>query len=88
VRQIIKEPKMDVAKDLNRGAAAIRDVVFGPESDAKGLRQIYRLLESGALPAFKLGDVWHMRTSTYLAHLNRLEQKTVERGVQSGSMPP
>lgn len=67
--------KMNVAKDLNRGAAAIRDVVFGPESGAKGLRQTYRLLETGALPAFKLGDIWHMRTSTYLEHLNRLERE-------------
>jgi hypothetical protein len=44
-------------------------------------RQTQHLLETGQLPAFKLGQgakcKWRMRRSTYLAHIERLEAEAM-----------
>jgi hypothetical protein len=37
-------------------------------------RQTYHLLETGQLPGFKLGNMWHIRKSTTLAHFEGLER--------------
>ena len=58
---------MSVAEDTLQGAAAIAGVI----GNAK--RQTNYLLETKKLPAFKMGKAWHMRKSTYLAFIARLE---------------
>jgi len=42
----------------------------------KSERQVVHLLWKRKIPAFKLGGRWHMRKSTYLAHIERLEAGT------------
>ena len=55
------------ASDILEGAAAIA-VYIG-----KTLRQTNYLLETGQLPAFKIGKAWHMRRSTFQRHIEQLE---------------
>ena len=53
------------------------DLVGGAEDIAAELRmskrRTYHLLESGALPAFKLGGRWYIRPSTMKKHFAALE---------------
>ena len=42
----------------------------------KSERQIVHLLWKRQIPAFKLGGRWHMRKSTYAAHIEKLEAST------------
>jgi hypothetical protein len=56
-----------MADDTLEGTHAI--ALFIGKTD----RQTDYLLQMKRLPAFKLGDKWHMRKSTYRAHVERLE---------------
>lgn len=53
------------------------DLLVGVEAIAKATRatkrRTYHLLETKQLPGFKLGGLWHLRPSSYRAHLARLE---------------
>ncbi len=55
------------AEDTLQGVTAIGGYI------GKSRRQTYYLLEQRLIPGFKLGGQWHMRKSTYLAHLEKLE---------------
>ena len=59
--------KARIGEDLIRGAAAISDELGEP------LRRTYYLLESGQLPAWKMGSRWYARRSALVAHFRRLE---------------
>ncbi len=56
-----------LSNDLLEGVMAIA-AFFG-----KTERQTHHLLEKKRLPAFKLAGKWHMRRSTGLAFIERLE---------------
>jgi hypothetical protein len=56
-----------MADDTLEGTRAIAEFI------GKTDRQTDHLLQSRQLPAFKLGGRWHMRKSTYLNHVERLE---------------
>ena len=57
----------DLADDLLPGASKIADFM------GKSRRTTYNLLESGKLPAFRIGKIWHARKSTLLRHFQELE---------------
>ena len=57
-----------IGEDLIRGASNISEELGEP------LRRIYYLLESGQLPAWKMGSRWYLRRSALLEHFQRLEQ--------------
>ncbi len=42
-------------------------------------RKTYYLLETGALPAFKLGNQWCARKSTLLAYFAQLEEQAATK---------
>ncbi len=56
-----------IGEDLIRGAAAISEELGEP------LRRTYYLLESGQLPAWKMGSRWYVRRSALIAYFRRLE---------------
>ena len=56
-----------IGEDLIRGASAISEELGEP------LRRTYYLLESGQLPAWKMGSRWYARRSALVAHFRRLE---------------
>lgn len=62
----------DVAADTLQGAVAIAGFLGKTE------RQANYLLEKRQLPAFKLAGRWHMRRSTYAAHIAKLEAAALE----------
>jgi hypothetical protein len=66
---LLKDPPLAeaFAKDVLEGAAAIAAYT------GKTLRQTHYLLETGQLPAFKIGRAWHMRRSTFHQHIEHLE---------------
>jgi hypothetical protein len=59
----------DIAADTLEGAAAI--AVFIGKTE----RQANHLLSKKQLPAYKLGNIWHMRKSTYEVFIECLESK-------------
>ena len=60
--------KMDeLRNDLIRGAARIGEEIN------RTPRQTYRLLENGALPAFKEAGTWTTKKSTLVRHYEKLE---------------
>ena len=62
-----------LASDLLEGSAAIAGFT------GKTKRQVDHMLETRQLPgAFKLGGRWHMRKSTYLRHIERLEAEAMQ----------
>jgi hypothetical protein len=63
--------EQSLADDTMEGAREIARFM------GKTLRQTNYLLEIGKLPAFKLGGHWHMRKSTYLSYIERLEAAAV-----------
>lgn len=66
----------DLTNDLLNGAEAIG--AFLQQSP----RQTYHLLETGKLPAFKLGDrKWQARKSTLRRHIEALEAKAGEEAM-------
>jgi hypothetical protein len=60
-------PTDAISTDTLTGAAEIAAFLGKTE------RQIVHLLWKRKIPAFKLGGRWHMRKSTYRAHIERLE---------------
>jgi hypothetical protein len=60
-------PRDAFANDILEGAAAIAAYT------GKTIRQANYLLETGQLPAFKIGRNWHMRRSTFQQHIEELE---------------
>jgi hypothetical protein len=66
-------PDDDLKNDLLNGAEAIAAFLNQTE------RRIYHLLETGKLPAFKLGDrKWQARKSSLRRHIEALEAKAGE----------
>lgn len=47
-------------------------------------RKTYYLLETGALPAFKLGGKWCARKSTLLAYFAELEEQVAKSNQTAG----
>jgi hypothetical protein len=62
----------DEAQDMLQGMAEI--AVFTGNSE----RRTNYLLERKRLPAFKIGNIWHMRKSTYRAFIERLESAAMQ----------
>lgn len=60
-----------LAGDMLNGAAEI--AAFTRQT----VRQVNHQLESGSLPAFKVGRLWRMRKSTYLRHIEKLEAEAL-----------
>ncbi len=67
---------ISIADDMLEGAAAIALFI------GKSVRQRQWLLEAKQLPAFKMGAArkWHMRKSTYLGFVERLEAEAAKPG--------
>ena len=58
-----------ISEDLIRGASNISEELGEP------LRRTYYLLETGQLPAWKMGSRWYLRRSALVEHFDRLEQE-------------
>jgi hypothetical protein len=58
-----------IADDMLIGIVQIADYLRKPQ------RQAYYLCEKHYIPAFKLAGKWHLRKSTYVAHIVQLEVK-------------
>ena len=65
----ISPKKKRIGDDLIRGAAAIAQELGEP------LRRVYHLLETGQIPAFRLGGRWYVRRSSLRDHFDQLEQE-------------
>lgn len=63
----MRQEDLSIADDTVAGAAAIAIHI------GKTVRQAFYLCETGRIPAFKLGNIWHLRKSTYAKHIERLE---------------
>ena len=63
-----------IVDDTVEGAVAIAAYL------GKSHRQAQHLLECKLLPAFKIGNKWHMRKSTYRRFIERLEGATARMG--------
>jgi hypothetical protein len=63
----------DIAADTMEGVKAIAAFLGKPPGKA------YYLCETHQIPAFKLAGKWHMRKSTYAAHIGRLEADAIAR---------
>jgi hypothetical protein len=68
-----KEDRKTLAEDLLRGAALISTFVYGDASQPNRKR-IYHLAESGAFPAFRMGNVLCARKSTLMAYIEAQER--------------
>jgi len=62
---------LDIANDTLEGIDAIAEHLGKPR------RRVYYLCETRQIPAFKLGGKWHLRKSTYAAHIARLEAEAI-----------
>ena len=62
-----------LADDLIVGAEAIGDEL-GPKYTK---RRTYHVLESGQIPAFQIGSVWHARRSTLRAFFEQREREAM-----------
>jgi len=60
-----------MADDTVESVAAIAAYIGKTE------RQTFYLLEKQLIPGFKLGGKWHMRKSSYSAHIARLEAEAM-----------
>jgi len=67
---------LNIADDTMEGIEAIANHIGKPK------RKVYYLAETGQIPAFKLAGKWHMRRSTYEAHITRLEAKAAGKGAR------
>jgi hypothetical protein len=54
-----------------------------PAHIGKGQKQAAYMLERGLLPAFKIGNIWHMRRSTYAAFIAKLETAAIARATEA-----
>lgn len=61
-----------IADDLLEGADAIAAFLFGDSGDK---RKVYHLVQSGALPSFRMGNTVCARKSTLLAWIKRQEEE-------------
>ena len=64
-------PVEAIAHDILEGVDAIAAHI------GKRRRPTYYLCETRQIPAFKLAGKWHMRKSTYAAHIARLEAEAI-----------
>jgi hypothetical protein len=72
----------EIGADTLEGATQIANFLN------KTVRQAQHLLETRQLPAFKLGNIWHMRKSKYRAHIERLEaEAAADRRRTTGQQP-
>jgi len=62
--------------DILQGAAQIARFLFGSESDR---RRVYFLVESGALPHFRLGGTICARKSTLIDWIENQEARSCQR---------
>ena len=73
-------PRLNVADrldgDILQGAAQIARFLFGSESDR---RRVYFLVESGALPHFRLGGTICARKSTLVDWIENQEARSCQR---------
>jgi hypothetical protein len=60
-----------LASDLMVGVAEIGEFI------GKSPRQVDYMVRNDMLPVFKVGNVWHARRSTVLAHFARLEAEAL-----------
>ncbi|MES2860078.1 MAG: helix-turn-helix domain-containing protein [Pseudomonadota bacterium] len=60
----------DILNDILQGASQIAEFMFGSASDR---RRVYFLVESGALPHFKLGGTICARRSTLIEWIEKQE---------------
>jgi hypothetical protein len=67
----------DLAADTLAGTMAIAAHI------GKGQKQAAYMLERGHLPAFKIGNIWHMRRSTYAAFIDKLETSAIARATEA-----
>lgn len=65
-------------EDLLEGAGQIALFVFGKDTPVKR-RQVYHLVESKALPVFKLGQRIYARRSKITAEIERQEAERCKR---------
>jgi hypothetical protein len=63
----VAPPIESIALDTLEGIEAIAGYI------GKSQRRVYYLCETRQIPVFKLGGKWHLRKSTYAAHIARLE---------------
>ncbi len=71
---LAKSPdRMTFAEDLLHGAAEISAFFYG-DSSAENRSRIYRLIEQGKLPAFRMGGILCARQSTIINYIERQEQ--------------
>jgi hypothetical protein len=68
----IKMPDTSMADDTLEGAGPIAEYIGKPP------RRTQYLLETGRLPAFKLGGKWNMRKSTYRRYIQLLEASAAD----------
>jgi len=64
-------PSDSIAADTLEGASQIAGFLGKP------VRAVNHLLETRQLPAFKIGQRWHMRKSTYRAWVERKEAEVL-----------
>ena len=75
----------DTAVDHSIGADTIEGAVEIARWLGKTERQVSHLIETKALPVFKLGGRWHMRKSTYRAFIADLEARVRTRRNPDGA---
>jgi hypothetical protein len=60
-----------LSDDLMRGIPAIAEFL------GKSPKEVYNQAKRGHWPLFKVGDVWHGRRTTLIAHIRKLENGEV-----------
>ena len=66
-----------LASDLMVGVAEIGQFI------GKSPRQVDYMVRNDMLPVFKVGNVWHARRSTMIAHFTRLEAEALAAQLHS-----
>jgi hypothetical protein len=66
-----------LADDMLTGIPAIAECVGRPPQTVA-----YHLVK-GHLPAFMIGNIWHMRRSTYAAFIAKLETAAIARAMEA-----
>jgi hypothetical protein len=61
------------AEEVFVGAKAIKSCLEKEGWPPQKERRIFYMCETGQIPAFRLGGIWHLRRSTLRAHLASLE---------------
>jgi hypothetical protein len=71
-RRAASDRDVALSEDLLIGAEAIAQFIFG---DRRKRRQVYHLIQKGALPAFRLGATLCARRSTLVAWVAKQESQ-------------